>query len=61
MGWMPDFSYQRNRDSDRDSFKFIKKKKGVGKLGKRLDMAFRPLTRRGFKNKGLICIKIKRI
>lgn len=55
MGWIPDFSYQRNRDSDKDSFKFMKKKKkGVGKLGRRLDQTFKPIARRGYKPKGLV-------
>jgi hypothetical protein len=56
MGWMPDFGYQRNRDSDRDAFKYMKKKqtkKEVGALGKRLDKEIRPMVDVNAKPKGL--------
>lgn len=46
MGWMPDFGYTRNRDSDKDAFKYMKKKKKTtdGPLAKRLDREIGPLT-----------------
>jgi hypothetical protein len=50
MGWMPNFSYRKN--SDTDSFKFIKKKKlSCGPLGKRLDNEIKSLVT--VKRKGL--------
>jgi len=56
MGWMPDFSYQKNRDSD-DSFKFMKKKgikKSQGPLGKRLDQTIKGMVNVNQKPKGLV-------
>lgn len=47
MQWVPNFSYQKNRDSD-DAFKFMKKKgakKGVGPLGKRLDQEIKGMAK----------------
>jgi len=56
MGWMPDFSYQKNRDSDKDSFKFMKKKvkKNQGPLGVRLDKAIKGMADVKQKPKGLV-------
>lgn len=55
MGWIPDFGYQKNRDSDKEAFKFMKKKKkATGQLGKRLDMEFKPLTKANKGFKGLV-------
>ena len=53
---MPDFSYQKNRDSDKDSFKFMKKKvkKALGPLGKRLDQEIKGIVNVNQKPKGLL-------
>ena len=45
---MPDFSYQKNRDSDKESFRFMKKKgvkKNVGPLAKRLDQEIKSMAK----------------
>ena len=61
MGWIPDFSYRRLSDSDKESFKYMKKKrnfkKGVGALGKRLDQeeqSFKGLVNAKGARKGLV-------
>lgn len=47
MGWIPDFSWQKNRDTDKEAFKFMKKKKkkDIGPLGKRLDQEIKGMAK----------------
>ena len=53
---IPDFSWQKNRDTDKDAFRFMRKKvkKGNGPLGKRLDQEFKSLVNVNKPAKGLV-------
>lgn len=56
MGWMPTFGYLKNSNADKDSFKFMKKKKktDVPGLGKRLDQEIKGMVKVDQKPKGLV-------